>query len=78
LHRELGGGKAGVDGCVLHLKVEKQTIVQTFLDVERDLNTGNEAIVGEINFDRNVEKRVVVRVDVVGNGGRENGFTEGI
>ena len=39
------------------------------MDVERDLNAADGAVIGELNFDRNVEACVVVRVDVVGDGG---------
>jgi hypothetical protein len=64
LNRECACGQTRVDGSVLDLEVEKQTIVQEFLDVKRDLHAVDGTIIGESDFDWNVEELVIVGMGV--------------
>src|SRR5437899_5859734 len=73
LQREQAGRKAGVEGGGLELEIEHQAIVQKFLNMEGDLSAVDRTVVGEANFNRNVEKGVIVRVDVESEGDGEVG-----
>jgi len=57
----------------LELEIEHQAIVQKFLNMEGDLSAVDRTVVGEANFNRNVEKGVIVRVDVESEGDGEVG-----
>ena len=53
------------------MKIEEKGVVQEFLDVERNLRATDRAIVGEADFNWNIQDHVVVRVGVEGNGDGE-------
>ena len=61
--------QAGIQGDCLELEVEHQAVVQKLLDMEGDLCPIYRAVVGEANFDGDVEAHVAVWVRVEGEGG---------
>ena len=61
----------------MQLKVESEGIVDEFLYVEGDLGTVCGGVIGEANFDGDIEEHVVIGMDVEGqSGGEESGRIE--
>ena len=71
LQRKRTGGQAAVEDDSLKLEVENQAIVQELLNVERNLNAVNSAVVRKADFDGNVETSVIVGMNVESYGGRQ-------
>ena len=64
LDGKVGGGECRVQGCGLKLDVKDEAVVQIFFDMERDLDPIHSAVIRKEYLYRNIEKRVVVGMDV--------------
>jgi hypothetical protein len=65
-YSERACGKAGVEDSGIELEIEREAIVDELLDVERDLSAIYRAIIGEADFDGDVETGVFVGMCVEG------------